>query len=71
MQVIGDDRIHRFGGAESLGLHAHGHQQVEGGNDEMAGAAAGVEELEVLEGVWPTPELASCRGAVVQVTQVG
>jgi hypothetical protein len=41
--------VHRVHGAQALGGHAHGHQQQEGRHQEVARAAAGVEQLEVAQ----------------------
>ena len=43
MDVLPQHRVHRLSGCETLELHAHGHQHQEGGNQEVARAAAGVE----------------------------
>ncbi len=47
MEVFTKHLIDGLAGVELLGLHAHGHQHQEGSNQEVAGAAAGVEGFEL------------------------
>ena len=71
MQVVAQHCIHRLTGGEVFRGHPHRHQHQEGRHEEVARAAAGVKQLELVQAVGPAFKLASGWRAILQRAQVG
>ncbi len=70
VQVVGQHGIHGLFGTQPFSRHAHGNQQQEGCHQKVAGAAAGIEQLELGQRVGPAFKAASGRRAVFQRAQI-
>ena len=56
VQILPQHRVHRFAGGEALPVHPHGNQHGECGDEEVPGAAAGIDDSQLPEVLRPSGE---------------
>ena len=71
MQVVAKHGVYRLGGGQILQRHAHGNQHQERGDQEVSRTAAGVEQAQFREVVWPALESARGGRAFFGLAKVG